>query len=311
MMNNNNVISQVGSMSERLNNEISVRSNIQDGISSLQSDIDQLKLAVTTSTSTNPFTTMSSAMSNTGFPAQPPGFLNPMACPSQQFTHSRFPSPLMQQFPFNQPIYQPNPLVDKINQLNDHLQQLKTQFEESNNIVSNLRDDMWYIKRELNDQKQYPQRNNLIVHGFDDVPIAPRKHTQDSAEKFTDYVVDKINSIFPGIEGKFTKKDIDDTHIYRTRTSVLNSPKQLVIIRFCSRLMRNKIFSMKSSLKGTGISITEHLTQYNLKLLKEAQKRLKDKNRAWTHYGKVLINLDGAGYIKSVRDFDELDHYLP
>ena len=301
MMNGSNVISQVDGMYERLSSEINARSNIQSGMSSLQSEIDKLKLSATTS-AILPNATMPPVMSNAGYPAQPPGFLNPMAFHTNQMNSNRFPSPIL-----HQPIHQINPA--EINRLNDKLHQLIRQFEESNNNIKNLYDDIWYLKREVNDQRQYLQRNNVIAHGFEDVPIAPRKHSQEFAEEFTEYVVGKLNTLFPEIEGGISKKDIDDTHIYRTRTSVRNSPKQLVIIRFCSRLMRNNIFSRKSSLKSTGISLTEHLTQFNLKLLKEAQKRLKDKNRAWTHYGKVLISIDGG--IKSVRDFDELDHLLP
>ena len=50
------------------------------------------------------------------------------------------------------------------------------------------------------------------------------------------------------------------------------SPKQIIIVRFVSRLVRNEIFASKSSLKDTPIAITEHLTATNLSLLKAAQK---------------------------------------
>ena len=166
---------------------------------------------------------------------------------------------------------------------------------QSNDNIKELYGNVWDLQRELNEQKQYIQRNNLISHGWEDVPIAPLKYSQDFAEKFTEYVVGKLNNLFPEIKGGITSKDIDDTHIYRTRTYDRNSSKQLVITRFCSRLMRNKIFSLKSKLKGTGCSITEHLTQFNLGLLKAAQKRLGDKKLAWTHYGKVLVKV-GRSY---------------
>ena len=128
-------------------------------------------------------------------------------------------------------------------------------------------------------------------------------------KKFTTYVVNKLNDLFPDIEGGVCARDIDDTHIYRTKGYDRSSHKQLVIIKFCSRLLRNDIFSQKKKLKGSGVSLTEHLTQRNLKLLKAAQSRLGSIHKAWTHYGKVLIDLDGT--IKTIRDYDDLHYYLP
>ena len=154
----------------------------------------------------------------------------------------------------------------------------------------------------------YDRRNNLILHGNEDVPVMPSKPTQEDQRKFTKYVVDKVNDLLPGIEGGFSARDIDDCHIYRTKRHNPKSKKQLIIIRFCSRLVRNEIFSMKRSLKGTGVSITEHLTAANLQLLKAAQSKLGNKNKAWTHYGKVLIDLNGT--IKAVHSFNDLDYYL-
>ena len=115
--------------------------------------------------------------------------------------------------------------------------------------------------------------------------------------------------MFPHIQGGVTARDIDDTHIYRTKKSKRESRKQIVIIRFCSRLLRNRIFSQKKELKRSGFSITEHLTQFNLGLLKEAQYRLGDVRRAWTHYGKVLLSINGE--IKSVKNYYYLDKLLP
>ena len=294
-MNGSNALSQVGGIYEKLNNEINIRSKVEDGMAMIQSEINQLKQVVTnTTTMSTPI--MSATMdgtTNNGNPTQLPP--NPLIYPAPQMV---YPAPRFQVPAYQQPPQQIN-LVTQVNLLNGKLQSLQQEFNKSNNNINDLYDDLGRLRNELNEQRQYDQRNNLIAHGWDD---------QEYAEEFTKYVVDKLNKLFPDIEGGISDRDIDDTHIYHTKSSVRDSPKQLVIIRFCSRLMRNKIFSIKKGLKNTGFSITEHLTQYNLKLLKAAQKRLGDAKRAWTHYGKVIINHDGV--IKSVRNFGQLDYYL-
>ena len=100
---------------------------------------------------------------------------------------------------------------------------------------------------QMNDRDQYDRRNSAIVGGLEDVPIMPAKPKPEDTKKFTSYVVNKINNLFPDIEEGFSARDIDDTHIYRVKGSTCESTKQLVIIRFCSRLVRIKIFSKKKN----------------------------------------------------------------
>ena len=311
-MNGQGGSSALQQISQKLEDEISIRNNVVNGIATIQAEIDCLKNSYIT---THPQTSSTPVMSASGGsnpstqpqPALYPPGLNAVGTMRHQ-------APLMNninQFsPPTVPFY-PQPPVNLFNEyirLNSQLQSLRNELSKSNDNIYELYDITSRLKHEFNDQRQYDQRNNLIAHGWDDVPIAPRKHTQEYAENFTNYVVNKINQLFPDIDGGITSKDIDDTHIYRTKNNDRNSPKQLVIIRFCSRLMRNKIFSMKKNLKSTGYSITEHLTQFNLGLLKAAQKKLKNKKLAWTHYGKVLIQVDN--HIQAIRDHDELEYYL-
>ena len=297
-MNGSDALSQVGGIHDKLKHEIDVRNKVEEGMVRIQTEIDQLKHSSVT-TSTTPVLS-STSMNNAELSSQSPP--NPVMYPAPQMV---FPVPRFQPPAFQQPMQQMNTLA-QINCLNAHLQSLKQELFVSNNNINDLYEQIGRIRDELNEQKQYDQRNNLIVHGWDDVPISPRKPTQEHSEIFTNYVVAKLNFLFPDIKGGISDRDIDDAHIYRTKSSNRSSSKQLVIIRFCSRLIRNKIFSMKKCLKGTGFSITEHLTQSNLKLLKAAQKRLGNVKYAWTHYGKIIINLDGV--IKSVHNFNELDY---
>ena len=79
-------------------------------------------------------------------------------------------------------------------------------------------------------------------------PSCQPKPKPEDTKKFTSDVVNKINNLFPDIEEGFSARDIDDTHIYRVKGSTRESTKQLVIIRFCSRLVRIKIFSKKKTI---------------------------------------------------------------
>jgi len=68
---------------------------------------------------------------------------------------------------------------------------------------------------------------------------------------------------------QITTRDLDISHIYRTR----NVKSNVVIVRFKSRALRNDNFKLKKKLKGyktltagKPITITEHLTSRNFSL---------------------------------------------
>ena len=300
----NNISASISGVVDQLNVEKNTRLHVQNGMQALQQQLDHLTASMATSTNmTAPVVTLP-VMGGNNFGFGPP--------PQPQIPHP--PGMPVHSYAPQNPALQPTALhyncLSQINMMNARLQAFREEFDKSGNNIDDLYAQLDNIRDGLNEQKQYDQRNNLIGHGWDDVPIAPQKPTQEFAEKFTDYVVDKLNTLFPNIiEGGITPRDIDDTHIYRTRKSKRESHKQLVIIRFCSRLLRNKIFSRKKELRNTGFSITEHLTSFNLGLLKEAQYRLGDARKAWTHYGKVLMNIGDV--IKSAKNYYELDKLVP
>ena len=61
------------------------------------------------------------------------------------------------------------------------------------------------------------------------------------------------------------------------------------MVRFISRDLRDELFYSKKSLKGTGYSISEHLTSYNIDLLRYA-KEVVGRNNAWSDQGMIYIN---------------------
>ena len=301
----NEMKDKLNGFDSRLQAETQTREAVQGRIDAVQSQLEQLARTINQSApTTTPTMSFSNYNNGNTFPHntnlnaihsnQPP--------PSIPLNYHQTPVPNMQ-------LTAPqlvNPMV-QISWLRNEMTLLQKQYSESEKNLNEMYDELQNVKENMNDRDQYDRRNNAIVHGLKDVPVMPLKPKQEDQRKFTQYIVRKMNELFPNIEGGLTARDIDDTHIYRTKRSVRDSQNQLVIIRFCSRLVRNEIFSMKKNLKDTGISITEHLTAYNLNLLKAAQKRMGDKRMAWTHYGKVLIDLNGK--IKSIRNYDDLDYF--
>ena len=304
---------QVHNLNSRINEEIKNREGIQDQLSSMQSQLEHLSRTIPHSLSPT-----QTVFTNTGniTSVQPPIFqprpnaavLNgpcptPMIRPTAQLLpnyYPQYPAPAM-------PVSQQIISHQEIRMFQAQLSSLQERYSASEKNLNSMYDDVEDLKARMNDRDQYDRRNNGILHGLTDVPIMPRKPTQEDTKKFTKYVVDKLNELFPGIEGGISARDIDDTHIFRTRRNRPNSHAQLVIIRFCSRLLRNEIFSQKKLLKNTDCSLTEHLTKFNLELLKAAQKRVGNVKKVWTHYGKVLIDLNGT--IKSIHNYDDLEYY--
>ena len=131
-----------------------------------------------------------------------------------------------------------------------------------------------------NNQQQYIQSWNLLVHSLTDVP--EKKH----GSEFSEWVVKKLNEILPSLKGALTTDQIDRSHIFR---KVNKKKKTVIIIRFISRDIRNNVLKCRSDLKSTGIVITEHLTKPTLELLDRAKDCVGFKN-AWTYEGKVFVS---------------------
>ena len=174
--------------------------------------------------------------------------------------------------------------------------------------VNNLKQDVVTIKDTQNKDRQYSQRYSILIKGLDDVPIAPKKPTRDYKDKFTQYVIDKLNTLLPNLENEVVKSDIDNTHVYRTKKLDPKGSKQIVIVKFVSVLRRDELYSIKKSLKDTGVSMTEHLTKTNLAIYRAAQNAAPDYKKVWTHYGTTLVELNGS--IRSIRSMEDVERLL-
>ncbi|XP_035682627.1 uncharacterized protein LOC118420028 [Branchiostoma floridae] len=67
--------------------------------------------------------------------------------------------------------------------------------------------------------------------------------------------------------------------------------KPPIVIKFVSYNTRNKIFTAKSKLKGSGMYITDHLTRENAQLLRETRAKL---GTAWSFDGRIFCLVNGV-----------------
>ena len=205
------------------------------------------------------------------------------------------------------PSMQDNNVTLQANQAIDYINHLEHKLHATNQNLMSLSQEMQNLASRLDEKDQYDMRNTLLVHKLDDVPV--KKEGDEFFDRtFFEYIVGKLNDLFPTMQPKLTIRDIDDTHVLRTRKP---SASKVVIVKFVSRFTRKLIFSLKKTLKNTPVAITEHLTAKNLKLLNDTKDVVGKKN-VWTHYGKVLVNVNNS--IRAIRnnyDIEKLVNYHP
>ena len=143
---------------------------------------------------------------------------------------------------------------------------------------------------------QYSRINSLLIHGLMNIPDV------DSYE-FGIYIVNKINELLlPHLVFKIELGHLEFAHILSTKSK----KKNVVIVKFKSRFAKNDVYDNRSKLKGTGVSITEHLTKKNLQLLK-ATRDIVGFINVWTSQTKILANLEGEVFhIKTSKDLEDL-----
>ena len=139
----------------------------------------------------------------------------------------------------------------------------------------------------LNLLDQYTRKNCLLLHAKK-LLISPKLKGINYSKK----VVEFLNSNFPNnaLSKKLSVYDIDTSHPLH-RKNRINNGKHIVIIKFVRRDLRNEVLANRKLLKRAGVTVTEHLTDYNLNLLKKAQELAGFKN-AWSDQGIVFMKVE-------------------
>ena len=142
--------------------------------------------------------------------------------------------------------------------------------------------------------------DQLLVHGLHDFP-KDKDGFIEKGRAFSQYMAGKIKSLLPSL--KPTKEQILSCISVSHPIKSKKNPKNLIaLVKFSNRDMRNMIFFAKRELKGTKISITEHLTPLSLEILNAAKKEFGREN-VWSSQTKVKTKVLGRTYIlRSVDD---------
>lgn len=120
----------------------------------------------------------------------------------------------------------------------------------------------------------YLRRNVLLVHGV------PEEQNEDVLNTVTSIIVHKV-----GVK-EFSNNNIEVCH----RLGMSKGKPRPILIRFKDLECRHMVWDSKTSLKGSGYTISEFLTKARHKVFLEARKHFGVKN-CWSSNSKLVILL--------------------
>ena len=97
---------------------------------------------------------------------------------------------------------------------------------------------------------------------------------------------------------------IDRSHSLGPIKGENNLKPRPMIVKFCSYRIRKAVFTTERKLKGSGVSVTESLTKWRMKLLNEVQKVIGEGN-SWTVDRFVFVK-QGRRIIKITKKHNSL-----
>lgn len=135
--------------------------------------------------------------------------------------------------------------------------------------------------------EQYSRRNNIRIYGV------PETTGEDIDTVITSVCKEKL-----GVD--VTAGSIDCCH----RLGKKENGNRPILVKFCSRNIKQAVYNTKSKLKGTKMVIREDLTKRRLSLLKDVQKKC---DAAWTNNCNIFTKLGNKVHkISSYNDLDNL-----
>ncbi len=112
-------------------------------------------------------------------------------------------------------------------------------------------------------QNMYLLLVSLLLHNLPDIPYDKSEHTMVA------YVCHKLNEIMPR-RFRINPNHISTAHLIKPRNN--NNKTPILLIKFTHRWLRNELFYDRHNIRDRNVSITEHLCEYRLYLLREARK---------------------------------------
>lgn len=136
------------------------------------------------------------------------------------------------------------------------------------------------LKHEINELDQYSRRLNLEVHGLS-------QHTNEN-------LLEKLNKLASDLQlPPLSECDVEAAHRIPSKNEKKNDKPDIVIVRFSSRLTKERWFEKKSELRKakSNIFFNENLTAYNKALFWKMKSRATEKEYqfTWHRNGKLFV----------------------
>jgi uncharacterized coiled-coil protein SlyX len=183
-----------------------------------------------------------------------------------------------------------------VDALNDEINSMKKENESLKERLCQQEQRAKKVQGEQNEAEQYGRGWNLRLF-----KVAEKEgETAEQLER-------EVCRLFADqVKVPVTPADLDAVHRLGARpgaggggggNGAANGRPRVVIVRFLTRKLRNRVFMNRKNLKGKSVSISEDLTAANAKLEKEAYKHSSTLS-TWTSGGRIFAKLKNG---KTVR----------
>ena len=165
------------------------------------------------------------------------------------------------------------------------LKELETSMLEQKQENEKLRKEQNYemaketvkVQGNINNLEQYSRRNNIRISGVFD-------KGEESQSETTNIVVQVLNENIDDLN--LERDDIDVAH---RLGKIRPGERRNIIVKFVSRLTRDKVMRSRRVFKGSNIFLNEDMTKINNKVLACLRKKMPSAvEQAWIHKGSLF-----------------------
>lgn len=161
-----------------------------------------------------------------------------------------------------------------------------------------LQDQISLLARQVDEQEMRTRQKILLFHGI------PEEREEDAASCIVNTVTKHMKTL------QFSGSDISRCH-RMGRLSTSERPRP-ILVKIRDLSLRKSMWYAKSTLKGTGITVSEFLTKSRHQVFMAARQRF-GVAKCWTRDGYVFVigNNGIHNRVSSVSDLDKIDTAPP
>lgn len=164
--------------------------------------------------------------------------------------------------------------------------------------LNGLQDQITLLAREADNQEMRARRKILLIHGL------PEETKEDTAAIVAKAVVERLRM------SDFTSSDINRCH-RMGRSSNPDRPRP-ILLKVRDMTLRNKLWYAKTTLKGSGVTLSEFLTKPRHETFIAARQRF-GVTKCWTRDGFVFVlGRDGSRHrISCIAELNKIEAPTP